>query len=154
MVNARTDKFIVPYTPEEKSWCAAFATGSTSYCNGLASKDVCIAEAATSSQDVSLCGQIAENSSFVGCVSSVAAARNDVSICDTKTNSKQGLGRCYAAVAFGNNRIELCGSIEDSAERNQCYYNFAVLTNIPSACDKMTGDWVESCKEMVRQNFG
>ena len=154
MLNARTDKVITPYSNELKLSCAAFATGKVSYCSGLAYSDLdmCVTLAAASARVVSLCNGVS-NRSYVSCVSYVAAAENDVSICDSKTDSKLNRGTCYGLVATKNNRIGLCDLIEDKSAKNQCFYDFAVLLNVSSACDKMTADWVDDCKQMVEQNF-
>lgn len=99
-------------------------------------KERCLSAVAEAKEDVSVCDMIEAEKEKDFCVSKVAIVKGDAGICESITNdSKKGI--CYNTIAKSSSNENLCEKIPSERTQGDCYKDIAIEKNDEAICDKI-----------------
>jgi len=112
---------------QPKEGCAALS--------GQSNIDDCYYQQAISNANLSVCDNIQLDPLKESCISEVAVALNDLSLCETLNETTQGT--CIAKIALERGNETLCFTINSTYWWDICFYDLGVLKQDPEICDEM-----------------
>jgi hypothetical protein len=151
--------------PFDKAACisgVALAGRDSSICMKLSEetlKAACISIIAECTMDESLCDdRMSDAGDQYTCLTWVARAKKDVSICDAIDNTNYK-NPCIQEVASARKEVSLCNGIESNSSRDDCIEAVAVSIPDASLCNKLGSSldyWKHQCimkVAMVKQDI-
>ena len=109
--------------------------------NLSANKDLCWQLYATNMDDVSVCFEISDYSSYaLNCFTYFAAKTRDPNLCISAGFEFNDLWNCYVEYSLGSEDLEVCHRIHELATTSQfrCYFEYAKKYGNPGACEYLT----------------
>ncbi len=107
--------------------------GST---NNIASLNGCLSNVAQAKNDSSICSDIKDEYLLNECFSKIAYNINNAELCSQTTTDKDE-GQCLLSIARIRNDMTICESIQYQEKKDSCYYNFALDRKESSLCKKI-----------------
>jgi len=129
-ITAKADKFACLSILEEKDRCVEL--------NLTANKDLCWQLYATHMEDVSVCFEISDYSSYsLKCFSYFAVKTEDPNLCVSGGFEFNDLWSCYIDYSVGSGDLEGCHRIHELATTNKfsCYFEYAKKYGNPGVCE-------------------
>ena len=135
---------------------------------GIKDRNYCFSVLGAAVNDESLCGYISEegreekNGFYFKnmkdeCFRNLMAATLNEKYC-YKISKESRVTSCLTTLILKTKRYDLCDSIENPDERDECYWTVAVFLNNTKLCEKIrpdnkSGNSQESCKSLIKNPF-
>ncbi|MFH1787838.1 MAG: hypothetical protein ABH834_00465 [Candidatus Altiarchaeota archaeon] len=118
------------------------------------SRSQCITKLAAAGNDSSLCGLIEDSLWADTCLRNVAESLLDEKLCD-RIVSEDAKSECIKSIAWEMEDGATCSSMNDSNQRDSCYYPSAVRHANPDVCDRIESDSSKyRCRAITTRDSG